>query len=101
MNLCILIDCCAILFYFFIFFLGPRVDYREILSFALNKESFIISHYHYLLLLLLFFFFIYLFVIFIKNVCGCQSTSFGTSSFGSYSDRSLYVDSVIFLCVNG
>ena len=79
------------------------MDYREILSFALNKEGFIISHYHYLLLLLLslLLFFIYLFVIFIKNVCGCQPTSCGTSSFGSYSDRSLYVDSVIFLCVNG
>ena len=56
MNLCILIDCCAIFFFFI--FLGPRVDYREILSFALNKESFIISHYHYLLLLLFFILFI-------------------------------------------
>ena len=53
MNLCILIDCCVILFYFYFFhfFCGPRVDYREILSFTLNKQSFIISHYHYLLLL--------------------------------------------------
>ena len=53
MNLCILIDCCVILFYFYFFhfFCGPRVDYREILSFTLNKQSFIINHYHYLLLL--------------------------------------------------
>ena len=27
------------------------MDYREILSFTLNKQSFIINHYHYLLLL--------------------------------------------------
>ena len=53
MILCILIDCCVILFYFYFFhfFCGPRVDYREILSFTLNKQSFIINHYHYLLLL--------------------------------------------------
>ena len=40
-------------------------------------------------------------VIIFKNVRGCQSASFGMSSFGSYSDRSLFVDSVIFLSVNG
>ena len=40
-------------------------------------------------------------IIIFKNVRGCQSASFGMSSFGSYSDRSLFVDSVIFLCVNG
>ena len=53
MNLFILIDCRVILFYFYFFhfFCGPRVDYREILSFTLNKQSFIINHYHYLLLL--------------------------------------------------
>ena len=40
-------------------------------------------------------------IIIFKNVRGCQSASFGMSSFGSYSDRSLFVDSVIFFCVNG
>ena len=38
-------------------------------------------------------------IIIFKNVRGCQSASFGMSSFGSYSDRSLFVDSVIFLFV--
>ena len=75
------------------------MDYREILSFTLNKQSFIINHYHYLLLLssLLLLLLLLLFL----RMCAGASQLYLVCLLLEAIRMSLFVDSVIFLSVNG